>query len=773
MLRCFPTIPFVASMIVGLAIRAAAQSAPLTDTTIAERHEVISEKEHHYSGAVELDDGRDTKLYADDVRVYLDQDRAVASGNVVFRQGSSQISADRADFNTKTRLGTFYNATGFAMVQPPRQNARPGGIAPPPIVGQETIVYFIGETVEKIGPRKYKISKGGFTTCVQPTPRWNFSASTIVLNLDHYTLLTQMVMNVKGVPLFYLPVMYYPTRREDRATGFLLPTYGVSSQRGQSLHNAFFWAINRSQDATIMHDWFSKAGQGVGTEYRYNFGGGADGSVRANWLDQHPTDPTSLLTDERSYTVTGSAGQPLPGRLRARGQIDYFSSIATNQTFNLDVNSATRSRRSFGGNVVGAWNSYSLNATLNHVEQFNSQTSSSLNGGWPKVMLIRNERPIGDSPFYVAAGGEYAYLLSELREDNVVVDRNLTRLDFTPRVRFPFKKWQWFTVNTTASWRDTAYSRSYDPVLTDPITGQRTVIVDTNLNRQYFSVDSQITGPVFNRVWDTPDNGYAEKFKHSIEPFLNLTRTSAIDNVDQIIKLEGVDQVVGGDTAYTYGLINRFYAKRRSPVAGQPGQAREIVTVQLTQTYHTKTQASAVDPGYSSGNNGDENNHFLPLALTVRAQPTIEFNATARAEFDSRYKELRQIDVSANYAWSSQLQVTGGWHKRGFIEGLTGFNDPALLNQSFDAISTLRTRDNKYGTIYSFTYDVLRSTMLQQRISAFYNAQCCGLAVEFQNWHYGGGTTPVTTDHRFFMSFTLAGLGNFSPFNGALSGVPR
>ena len=31
----------------------------------------------------------------------------------------------------------------------------------------------------------------------------------------------------------------------------------------------------------------------------------------------------------------------------------------------------------------------------------------------------------------------------------------------------------------------------------------------------------------------------------------------------------------------------------------------------------------------------------------------------------------------------------------------------------------------------------------------------------------------VPSDHRFFLSFTLAGLGNFSPFNGALSGVPR
>ena len=60
------------------------------------------------------------------------------------------------------------------------------------------------------------------------------------LNIDHYTVLRQAVLNVKGVPLFYLPVLYYPTKEDGRATGFLLPTYGVSSIRGQSIHNAFF-----------------------------------------------------------------------------------------------------------------------------------------------------------------------------------------------------------------------------------------------------------------------------------------------------------------------------------------------------------------------------------------------------------------------------------------------------------------------------------------------------------------------------------------------------
>ena len=46
------------------------------------------------------------------------------------------------------------------------------------MTGQDNDVYFFGETVEKIGPKKYKITNGGFSTCVQPTPRWDLHADT-------------------------------------------------------------------------------------------------------------------------------------------------------------------------------------------------------------------------------------------------------------------------------------------------------------------------------------------------------------------------------------------------------------------------------------------------------------------------------------------------------------------------------------------------------------------------------------------------------------------
>jgi hypothetical protein len=57
---------------------------------------------------------------------------------------------------------------------------------------------------------------------------------------------------------------------------------------------------------------------------------------------------------------------------------------------------------------------------------------------------------------------------------------------------------------------------------------------------------------------------------------------------------------------------------------------------------------------------------------------------------------------------------------------------------------------------------------VDQRAGVFYNAQCCGLAFEYQTFNYGANAlVPVKQDRRFNISFTLAGLGSFSNVLGA------
>ena len=167
------------------------------------------------------------KFAADQIDYYTDTRRLIATGHVVVITPDSHISADKADLDTRNRKGIFYNAFGTVSVA--SDGASPEGASQSALFGgQEPIAYFYGETIERTGPDTYKITRGGFTTCVQPTPRWEAVTSTATMRVDRYAVLKNAVLKVKNVPLFYLPVMYYPIQRDDRATGFLMPIYGNS-----------------------------------------------------------------------------------------------------------------------------------------------------------------------------------------------------------------------------------------------------------------------------------------------------------------------------------------------------------------------------------------------------------------------------------------------------------------------------------------------------------------------------------------------------------------
>src|SRR5262249_17904763 len=159
------------------------------------------------------------------------------------------------------------------------------------------------------------------------------------------------------------------------------------------------------------------------------------------------------------------------------------------------------------------------------------------------------------------------------------------------------------------------------------------------------------------------------------------------------------DSYVGG-TRYTYGLNNRFYAKRQL-APGQPAQSREIFDVELSQSYYTDQRQSLYDRQYQTqtllGTTTQAATHFSPIALNIRAMPTNELNATVRAEFDSRYHALRTISAQGSYTWSQLVQTTGMWSKNGYIPQLLGFNDPALLDHYVSGSVNMHTRDNRYG----------------------------------------------------------------------------
>ena len=551
-----PPLACALALVLGSAVEAAAQIVPGWNTkqfTLerldADRIRLMREVE------IEGEKGSPNegqKFFADNVELNTRTGELTASGNVVFSTVDARVSADTVVFNTRTKRGTFTNASGIASLgeRGQRDRAMFGTLEPD--------VYFYGEVIEKIDIDKYRITRGAFTTCVQPTPRWEIASGSSIVNLHDYALLNNAIIRVKDVPVFYLPVMYYPIQDDDRATGFLLPTYGRSTYRGQSLSNAFFWALSRNQDATFFHDWFFSRGQGGGTEYRYILSPQSQGNFRLYGLKEDENTTGGATNPARtSYQVAGNVTQALPAGLRGRVRVDYFSDITAQQLYNNNLYQQTFSTRSYGGGVSGAWRGLSVSGQYQRTESFYNSNDSFVSGQAPGVTASFSGRRLGRLPVYASVNTDASKVLWQQRSGTNVADFGIGKFDLLPSIRAPLSTLPFLSLNASVGYRVTFFSESLNPA-----TGRQ---IEEPVTRRYADMRAEVVGPVFTRVFN-PGNAFAERLKHVIEPTFTVQRITSIDNLKQIPTTASYEYVVGGVTRITYGLTNRH--------AGPPAVAR-------------------------------------------------------------------------------------------------------------------------------------------------------------------------------------------------------
>ena len=700
------------------------------------------------------------KFFADDLEMNIKTGELTARGNVVFQSPTVRIAADSVVFNTKTRHGKFENAFGIAQLgeRGERNQSMFGTLDPD--------VYFYGTAIEKIGPDKYRLTKGGFTTCVQPTARWEIVSGSATVNLDDYVILRNAVVHVKDVPVFYLPLLYYPIQEDDRATGVLMPQYGSSLAMGSSISNAFFWAINRSQDATFFHDWMFSRGHGLGTEYRYVLGPQAQGNLRYYWLDEKAAIVNGSPRDSRrSKTIQGGLSQNLPFGLSARARVDYFTNVTVQQTYSHDFYQASNSNRTIDGGVSGSWRNLSVNAMFQRTETFFDEEDSIESGRTPGFTAALSGVRLWRLPLFATVNAEAGRHVYVENRGTTSLDSGLNKVDVAPSIRAALSTLPFLQVNATAAYRTTYFSESLGVADAD---GRRSQIEDP-ITRNYGDMRVEVVGPVFSRVFN-PQNAIADRMKHIFEPNFSVQRRTEIANQDLIPRTAGAyDIIVGGTTQMNYGVTNRLLV--RKDAEGQPsaGAPRELLNVSVRQTYYTQAEASQFDNSYSYGYGSRTPNAFSPVSLTARATPSNPLAIDYRVEYDpvpADADDPRILGMSLNGTWRSAIaDITGGWTRQAFAS-IDRVIPPSNLVQT-----SANVRIRNYGGNVTFNYDIARSTLLNQRYVAFYNPQCCGVSFEFQSFNYPDSRRfLMPRDRRFNISFTLAGVGSFSNLLGAFGG---
>ena len=165
-------------------------------------------------------------------------------------------------------------------------------------------------------------------------PLWQLKADKVIHSkTDQLIVYHHARLEMGGIPVFYMPYFRHPDPTVKRKTGFLMPTYGSSSDLGLILSAPFYYVVAPNRDLTLVPVITTKQGPLMIAEYRHRF------------RDGYMTGSTSY-TQTRDLKQTGDSksipkGSRLPGRDRwhifTQGRFDLNDEhVAT-----FDINKAS------------------------------------------------------------------------------------------------------------------------------------------------------------------------------------------------------------------------------------------------------------------------------------------------------------------------------------------------------------------------------------------------------------------------------------------------
>lgn len=187
-----------------------------------------------------------TQLRADRASFFQLTNEIEAEGNVEFLTADYVANSRHVRFNSETGIGQFAGADLFLY---------------------ERHATVTSETIDKISDELTIIQDGSYTTCDDDD--WRLQASKIRLMHDRgLGSATHTVLELAGVPVFYLPYFMFPIT-DERMTGMLPPSFGRSDDHGTEISVPIYLNLHPQLDATVTPHNYSKRGLQWQSELRY------------------------------------------------------------------------------------------------------------------------------------------------------------------------------------------------------------------------------------------------------------------------------------------------------------------------------------------------------------------------------------------------------------------------------------------------------------------------------------------------------------------------
>lgn len=657
------------------------------------------------TGNVEITRGA-TRLTADRVEINRETGEAVALGKGIFYDGEDRLMGDRIDYNLKTGTGVVYDGSAFS--------------AP--------YYRLSGERMERVAEGVYNVQRGVFTTCEGDPPLWSFKLGQATADLNDHIVGRDVSFWVQKAPLIpWVPFFAAPIRRE-RQTGFLLPTFGNSSEKGFFARIPFYWAISDSQDATFALDPYSKRGPGADIEYRYILSETNRGEARGFGIQE-----TERANDARGRVALKHDWQVTP-RWSFKADLNYVSDDLFLRQYADRLNE--RSLQRAQSTASASWRGESWNLVANGFWYQDLTTEQHVElQRLPEIRLQGLRQPVPGTPglLYELQSG-YTNFVRDVGSEG-------QRAYLHPRVSLPLSAGGFFTLTPFVGGSGTFYDKTVVGSTVSSGGVPVEVTEDTPRTRALGEAGADLEARA-SRVFDAGGALGISRLQHLIEPRVNYTFIDGV-NKSKLPQWEpggGVVNPLGVPLAelgidripklsrFTYSLTNRLNAKPEAG-GGQEAVRWELIRFALGQTYDFFPPFGGKPFGNVTGE------------LTV--QPNQYFRFRGNAGYDVYGQGFQSVNTDVS-AMIRDVTATAGtrFDHSAKIEFVTG-QIQAKLTRNLDAHS-------------SINYDVQSGTPVEMRFGLDVLCQCASITLEYVRRE---GSGLARNEDEFHFSVNLLGLG--------------
>lgn len=620
-----------------------------------------------------------------------------AGDHILYTRGEEHLEADRIRVNVETKAGDFTNVSG---------EVGPG--------------FFIkAEEAHRTEDGQYQLKNATVTTCCDgPRPGWTLALARAAVDPHRRMTATGSVFRLQNIPLFYMPYVAVPSADRSRSTGFLIPSTSTSTTKGRALRESFYWAINRSVDATFTGEYFTKRGPAGAVDFRAR----PDANSRIQ--------VESLFAHDKK----GQGGKS--ARILAFG--DFARGYRGVADMNLVSSFLFRQVYEDGLNIISSPLEHSLaflsrnrpNASVNVLYARNgvffTDQPTVVMRKFPALEVSLPSRPLGNLPLYFSADTSLAGIAR--RDAAINTPTFVERFDLHPSLEAPIFHSSVLDWDQRLSFRETAYTHSRQPQL---------VLADA-LNRFSLDYSSNLVGPQIEHDYGS--------WRHVIEPSVDYRYINGADRFRSTVVVDDVD-LVTNTNEIEYAITNRFFTKR------------EVFSWRLAQKYFfDPTFGGAIIPGrrnvfapvldISGFAFADGRRRVSPIVSTMRVSTSASTSTDLQVDYDTRDHLLRSAGITGNV---NRGQFVGGISY--FFTRHSAIEIPN--NQLRGTLSYGNQTKPGLSAAFQVSYDVRHSLFQGSVAEVGYNTNCYGLSFEVSQFNIG-----ARVESRFRFAFTLKNIGS-------------